>query len=192
MHLDDTAPEEWRPVPGYEGWYSVSSLGRVRRDAATSGARVGRPLAPKTNHGGYYYVTLSCRQQWKHHQIHRLVAAAFIGPCPTGRQVNHRNAVKTDNRALNLEYVTGDENMAHAVRHGLLLSGDRHPARLRPETMARGSTNGNSRLTAEAVAEIRSLHAAGLSTVAELAARYNVVYQTVAYVVQRKTWRHMP
>lgn len=42
--------EEWRPVVAYEDHYSVSSLGRVRRDkGGVFGARVGRILKTTYN-----------------------------------------------------------------------------------------------------------------------------------------------
>lgn len=49
--------------------------------------------------------------------MHQVVAHAFLGPCPEGLQVNHRNLIKADNRAANLEYVTHKENMAHRAEN---------------------------------------------------------------------------
>jgi hypothetical protein len=53
-------------------------------------------------------VNLSKRQKL----VHRLVAEAFIGPCPTGKQVNHKDGVKANNNLENLEYVTPREKQA--------------------------------------------------------------------------------
>jgi len=44
MRSDSTSLEEWRPVVDYEGWYEVSSLGRIRRVRAGQGARAGYVL----------------------------------------------------------------------------------------------------------------------------------------------------
>jgi len=48
--------------------------------------------------------------------IHRLVAAAFIGPCPDGQQVHHIDADRANNTRHNLAYVTATENSRHAAR----------------------------------------------------------------------------
>lgn len=53
-------------------------------------------------------------------EIQRLVAAAWFGPRKPGFEVNHINGVKNDNRICNLEYVTHQENVTHALRMGLM------------------------------------------------------------------------
>lgn len=115
----DAVSEQWRPIPGYEDLYSVSDLGRVRREGGGSGARPGRIVTPVLGRQGYYVVQL-----WRHSKrfpttVHALVAAAFIGSRPAGAYVNHIDGQKRNNRVVNLEYVTPGENSAHAYRTGL-------------------------------------------------------------------------
>lgn len=94
--------EEWRPIPGYDGYYEVSSNGRVRsldrvrpvrnRHGGTSLRRdKGKVISPCANGNGYVYVSLhrgtGTRQNF---YIHRLVAQTFLGKAAC------RNAEKWD------------------------------------------------------------------------------------------------
>ena len=107
--------EQWRDIAGLEGRYQVSSLGRVRsldrmvpRGAAVSLQR-GRILAAVNGSAyGYQRVGLGRdRQEW----VHRLVAAAFLGPLE-GMEVDHIDGDPRNNAAANLRIVTHAENMA--------------------------------------------------------------------------------
>lgn len=114
----DHSTEIWRPVVGFEGVYSVSNMGRIRRDAND---RLGRPwggkiLSGTTNAVGYRQVLLSNGPDIKKtRNVHTLVAEAFISARPKGMHVNHKNSNQLDNRVENLEWVTPLEN----IRHGL-------------------------------------------------------------------------
>jgi len=107
--------EQWRPVIGYEGLYEVSNAGRVRRSGPSMDgkARIGRILRPAPASHGYPTVVLWRQGRGRTETIHRLVAAAFIGLCPDGHEVNHINGLKDDNDVNNLEYVTFSGNKAH-------------------------------------------------------------------------------
>jgi hypothetical protein len=112
--------EIWRPAPEFEGWYEVSSLGRVRRSRPGKATFVGKVLRPGSRRkNGYKTVYLRRRGDDKQREVHRLVAGAFIGPCPTGKEVNHLDGNPANNRAENLEYCTRAENVQHAYRMGL-------------------------------------------------------------------------
>ena len=94
--------------------YEVSNLGRVRNE------RTGQVLRLRKVSHGYRKVTLFYKGQQKHCYVHNLVATAFVEGWREGLEVNHKNGVKTDNRAENLEWVTSSENHRHA-RDVLLL-----------------------------------------------------------------------
>lgn len=115
--------EIWRPVVGYEDCYEVSNLGRLRTvghiieysDGRRRHVRGGRIISygkPKSN--GYYIKCLQMGSTKKYVTIHRLVATAFIPNPDNLEQVNHKNGVKTDNRASNLEWVSRSENSIHS------------------------------------------------------------------------------
>ena len=104
----DLPGEQWRAVPGYKS-YEVSDLGRVR-------GRSGKLRAQTRDRKGYIRIVI---YREGHHitvGVHQMVLAAFVGPCPEGKQCNHKNGIKDDNRLENLEYVTPSENMLHSYR----------------------------------------------------------------------------
>ena len=97
--------EIWKDAPGFPG-YQVSDAGRVR-----SFYRVLAPDSVK----GYYRVRLYRNGRVYRIYIHRLVAMAFV-PNPDGLpQINHKNEIKTDNRAENLEWCTAKYNNAYGT-----------------------------------------------------------------------------
>jgi hypothetical protein len=116
--MEDVTPERWLSVIGYEGWYEVSDLGRVRRVRAGRGSRPGKILKASPDHHGHLGVYLSRYSAPKRFPVHRLVAEAFIGPRPEDLDTRHLNGVWTDNRAANLTYGTRSDNMQDAIRHG--------------------------------------------------------------------------
>lgn len=122
MHANDN--QQLRPVVGFEGIYSVTDDGRVfshPRIDARGNRRKGKWLKPIPDGDGYPRVHLcmnGVRRKW---QIHRLVAFAFI-PNPEGKPaVNHKDGVKSNNCVSNLEWVTNQENIIHALKLGLII-----------------------------------------------------------------------
>jgi NUMOD4 motif/HNH endonuclease len=108
----DDASECWLPAVGWEGLYEVSDLGRVRSlplpGPYKRGTRRGRILKLNPDHRGYLRVMLYRlnHQGRKNAFVHRLVAEAFLGPCPIGMQIRHGPLGKLDNRAASLCYGT--------------------------------------------------------------------------------------
>ena len=117
--------EEWRPVVGYEQFYEVSNLGRVRslprtvtiRGGGTS-RRDGRIRKLTTHPRGHLIVSLRAPgQKMFCAKVHRLVLEAFVGPCPDGMECCHNNGDPADNRVENLRWGTHTENIHDRRRH---------------------------------------------------------------------------
>ena len=119
--------EQWKPVPGYKGWYEVSSLGRVRRIKPNRGATVGRVLRPNLDKHGYKYVVLSKRGIHKKNYIHIMICETFHGTRPQGNWVNHKDGNPLNNRMDNLEWTTPSENNLHKCRVLKKCVGADHP-----------------------------------------------------------------
>ncbi|MDW4471218.1 NUMOD4 domain-containing protein [Staphylococcus saprophyticus] len=108
--------EIWKDVEGYEGLYRVSNHGRVW------GCKHNKLLKPIDHHSGYQHLVLSKNSKVKHHNIHRLVALAFVKPIGGKNCVNHIDDDKTNNRADNLEWCTHKENNNHGTFKERMLS----------------------------------------------------------------------
>lgn len=166
----------WLPVPGYEGFYEVSSDGQFRRTEGGRGAVAGRPVSNRRLNVKGYIVVEFCRNDIKRRFLaHQIVARAFLGDPSVDEVVNHKNGVKTDNQYLNLEWVTRAENNKHAARIGLL----------RP---MRGEKNGRAVLNENQVRIIRQLN--GIIGQRKLAALCLVSKSTIQFIHQGKHWAH--
>ncbi len=121
--------EIWKEIKGYEEFYEVSSMGRVRRKDgfvktgiknSESRKIKGKILKSQLRRNGYLTVDLSKEQKVKTISVHRIVAIAFLPideKLMSKYEVNHKNCNKQDNRVENLEWVTPSENKEHAKQN---------------------------------------------------------------------------
>lgn len=120
--------EIWKDIPGWEGLYQASSLGRIRsydrmvwnhKGYMIVKGRILKPAKNTYRKTPYYYVRLSdsTRKIYKSLSVHTLICSTFNGPKP--KEINgdrnvdcmHLNGDSLDNRACNLAWGTHKENM---------------------------------------------------------------------------------
>ncbi len=176
-----SAPEEWRVIPGFDGWYEASNVGQVRSWKCTGvvGVRRSRPriLSGRYTELGYLLVKLT-------HPVfgamdvgaHQLVLAAFVGPRPLRGVCDHINATPSDNRVENLRWVSTVENIRHAAELG----------RIRGRVGPRGF----STLDAEKVRAMRRRRTEG-AALKTLCVEFGVSMTTVSKVVNGLIWREV-
>ena len=108
--------EEWRDVVGYgervEQLYEISNRGRLRNK------NTKHIHKPEHKPNGYIEYHLSIDGKDRKVRAHKLVMLAFAGDCP-GKEINHINHDKADNRIENLEWVTHAENIHEAMKRNL-------------------------------------------------------------------------
>ena len=123
--------EQWKAIPGYEGSYEASNLGRIKSVAGkrTINARCNRvwkerimklhitkrPNKKKCNE----MVSLWKDGKFKQLLVPRLVAMTWCEGYREDLTVNHKDGNPLNNKAENLEWVTLSENSKHAYRTGL-------------------------------------------------------------------------
>lgn len=120
-----TTEEIWKTIPGYEGLYEVSDLGRVRsldRVTKFTDGRVrkfeGRLLSGGAGSHGYRMVNLRKDNQRIGRTVHDLVLTAFEKPRPERFVGCHFDGDKSNNRLDNLRWGTYTDNMHDSVRQG--------------------------------------------------------------------------
>lgn len=175
--------EEWKAIPGYEGLYEASTLGRVRsldrlihcRNGSVKQYR-GTVLTPSTTNTDYLSVQLSRDGKPIRYLVHRLVALTFI-PNPDGlEEVNHKDGVKRNNELSNLEWMSRVRNIRHAMGMGLIQGlGEDNPAAKLTESDAR-LIKEYSRL---------ALHPK------ELARAFSVKPSTITDIQLGRSWQHI-
>lgn len=118
--------EIWKDIPGYEGHYQVSNLGRVKslsRDSWNGKVffkTVERVLRQKKNTNGYLSVTLSKNDKKKTLRVHQMVAVCFLDHVICGFKlvVDHINGDKTNNNVENLQIITTRMNIIKSRKPG--------------------------------------------------------------------------
>jgi hypothetical protein len=164
--------EIWKPVSGFPK-YSVSSLGRVRREQSGPNTKPGKILRTPLDSRGYPMVIFYGHRRRFALKVHRLVAEAFLGPRPSQQhQVAHFDGDRANPKLLNLRWATVKENHADKLRHGTANRGERH---------------GMSRLTIAQVQEAFQRRATG-ETVVSIATDFGVHRATVGLILRGKSW----
>jgi hypothetical protein len=170
--------EAWKPIPGWEGFYEASSMGRIRslkRPGKTQfGIRQngGKILKQIPHNNGYLVVNMTANGKRKQELVHKLVLEAFVGSRPDGMEACHNNGNRHDPRVENLRWDTRKANHADKLDHG---------------TWQGGEASGTSKLTESAVIEIRQSD----QSINEIAAKYGVSRGCIEKAKYRQTWRHL-
>lgn len=175
---DTTIPaEEWRAIPGWEGFYEVSNQGRVRSlDRVTHGRRYPGRVMHQSRIYGYAVVSLNKRSVKKTVRVHRAVLEAFVGPPPLDHVGCHIDGDKEHGVLSNLKWATQKENIEDCRRHGTLPMGERH---------------GLAKMTAERIIQMRLEWHGGAYPTA-LGRKFGISARSVWEACTGRTWRHVP
>lgn len=166
--------EMWAKVREFPEHYEISTAGRLRGIRCYRPSDANRIRKPQKDKRGYVVYLLSVNNKPILRYAHRMVADAFLGPIPSGMQVNHKNGDKGDPNLENLEIVTNAENRAHSYR---VLG-------IRPNSPPKGQANHKATLSFEQVEEIRRRYLAGNDSYSSLSKEFGVSKQSIARYVK--------
>lgn len=161
---------EIKPIKGFES-YKIRSDGQVFN-------RHGKPMGERVVGSGYFGVLLYKNKERTKRSIHRTVLETFVGPCPEGKQCNHINGIKTDNRVENLEWVTASENRLHAYSLGLM-----------PRMV--GESNSNSKLKNGEIWLIKKLLYHKILPPSFIGKMFRCGKRNIIGIKNKETWKHI-
>ena len=183
--MRNSVVERWEEIPGYEGMYEVSDLGRVKsvermvrhhRSRTGFARRKERILQQTQRRGEYVMVGLFDGEgnQTKH-SVHRLVMLAFNGP--SDKTVHHKDYNPKNNALTNLTYMTSEANSMDAHRVGA-------------QDYCRGENHGKASITEGLALRIKTMGSNGVPN-SKIASSLNVSDSVVRHITSGRRWKHL-
>ena len=164
--------EKWKPIKDFEGYYSVSNSGNVRRENTKFSSE--HILKPYKDYHNSLRVCLSKNNKVTRIFVHRLVCSAFLPNPENKRTVNHKDGNRLNNNLNNLEWATHSENVTHAYN----VLGVR---------AVRGNNHYASKLTVKNVLQIRKLRFGGYGY-KKLSEKFGISYTHIVDICNRRKW----
>lgn len=138
-----------------------------------------RWLKPWTDKDGYLRITLmdinNIRKALPLSRVVMMTHAPIANM--SNLEVNHKDGDKTNNELWNLEWVTTQENIEHALKNGLRCS--------------QGENNPGHKLAQNEIFEIIDLLQETTYIYKEIASFYGVHEETIARIKRKKSWKHL-
>jgi len=176
--------EDWKDIIGYEGLYQVSNMGNVkslpRLTRALNGAIMpfkGKSLIPQIDKGGYCRVSLRKNSIAILHSVHRLVAMHFLQNPYNFDEVNHKNGIKTDNRATELEWCNRSYNKTHSYR-------------VLGQKKMNGVNSGMAKVTPSDIANMK-IDYQTMKSYSKVGTKYNISGTQAWRILTKKAWQHL-
>lgn len=169
---------EYRELPEFP-YYRIGSDGSVWSCNYGNKARATnawRKMNPTKHVHGHLIAKFRVNKKYVYMYVHRLVAMAFLGPIPEGKEVCHNDGVPSNNIPSNLRYDTRWGNLNDRYRHGTINCGIRQ---------------GHSKINDAMVRKIFQRHANG-ETYKDIGRDFGITTTTVYAIIKRITWRHVP
>mgnify|MGYP000901096899 CR=1 FL=1 len=148
--------------------YYISNYGNIKSDH--------RKIKTRKDKDGYLVFTAGKKNNRNTFKVHRLVAILFIVNPDNLPEVNHKDFNRENPIVSNLEWCTHDYNINYTNQNNMSIIRD-----------LKGENNPNSKLNSEDVKLIK--HLLENNTVASIAKKFNVGWQTINHIKQGNTWK---
>jgi hypothetical protein len=165
--MQDT--EIWKDIPGYGNRYQASNLGRIK-NVSTGNVLKGELTRGYRRHEFWDLKTKKAKREF----AHKLILLAFVNNYENKPCCNHKNGIRDDNRIVNLEWCTHQENIIHACRSGLSKI---------------GSQRGWSKITEADAIEIVRLYRTGMKQ-KDIKKLYPLAQSGICKIINGRKWTH--
>lgn len=167
--------EEWKDIPGFEGYYKCSNLGRIKSIPRKNSPNE-KLLKPYDN-GRALITGLSAHGKKLNGNVGTFVLITFVSPRPTSMECCHNDGNYKDNTLSNLRWDTHLENCRDFVKQG---------------KSQQGSKNVNSKFTDADVLAIKAELAKPWHGIQKYhAEKYHTTQQTINSIARAKSWTHL-
>lgn len=182
--------EIWKNIKGYEEFYQVSNLGRIKclnktityNQDGREKSYARKQSIMRTNQNGKYTMIILCADgHRKSMRLHRLVATHFIENPENKKEVNHKDGNKKNNSVENLEWATSKENSLHAYVNRLNLPPN-----------PKGEDHGMAKLNRFQVERMRLLkECLPIIKFKELGRLFKVSKSQAFGIIKKQSWKHI-
>lgn len=101
--------DTWRDIPGYDGKYQANTEGDIRRVFSSGKTRLMTPYHKNMSGSQRLVVKLTRNGKPKEEIVMQVIARTFLGPCPAGCVLYHKNGCQYDNYIQNIAYISRKE-----------------------------------------------------------------------------------
>lgn len=178
--LDNLPGEIWKDIQGYENFYQVSNLGRIKSlKRFTKTKRVSEKILRQSlRKTGYLQVKLCNKGSTYHPVVNRLVAEAFLEKPNYKYVTNHINNIRDDNQLKNLELMSQSENIRYSYKQN--------------RSNQSGEKNNNAKISEELVKKIRDYFSNNKHlSQKEIAKHFSLKREHVKDIITYKTWKNI-
>jgi hypothetical protein len=177
--MNNSLPEIWKDVTGFEGLYQFSNLNNLKRISGSPNCKTDKFLKSRIDNNGYVRFLLSKNNKVYKKYVHHLIMEYLDIQKPNIKsQIRHLNGIKYDNNPSNLKWGTQSENEQDKKLHGKF---NHYNVKLHTKQI----------LNKYQVRIIKQLFKFKDFKIKDIAKLFNVSIQIIKNIKYNRTWRNI-